>query len=116
MNFTKPHLHPLPLAHKVLGIVLVVCFLIMGLIGLILPIIPGFIFLFLAVHVLTRVSRRAAAYAHSQPWISRQLRHMDAVEKLSIGKRVRLALLVIARGTVNAIAWCVGIFKSGPRR
>ncbi len=79
--------------------------------GLILPIIPGIVFLLLAVYVLTRISRRAAAYAHNQPWFNRHMRHLNAVDTLSVGERFKLGFLVMARSVVNGIEWCVGAFK-----
>lgn len=116
MHLPKPYFRPLPLAYKVLGVVLVALFLLIGLAGLILPIIPGILFLFLALYVLTRVSRRASAYAHSQPWFNRHMRHMNAADKLSIGERVRLGLLVVARGAVSGAEWCVAALKGESKR
>lgn len=116
MHLPKPYFRPLPLAYKVIGVVLIAIFLLIGLVGLILPIIPGLLFLFLALYVLTRVSRRASAYAHSQPWVSRQLHRMNAADSLSIGERVRLALLVVARGVVRGAEWCIGALKGESKR
>lgn len=111
MHLSRPRFRPLPLIYRVLGIILVVGFLLIGLVGLILPIIPGIVFLLLAVYVLTRISRRAAAYAHSQPWFNRHMRHLDAADSLSVGERIKLGFLVMARSVVNGIEWCVGGFK-----
>ncbi|MDP1930385.1 MAG: DUF454 family protein [Gammaproteobacteria bacterium] len=116
MHLPSPRFRPLPLGYKVIGIVLIACFLLIGLVGLILPIIPGLLFLFLAFYLLTRVSQRASAYAHSQPWISRHMRQMDAADKLTIGERVRLGLLVVARSAVNGIAWCIAALKGDGKR
>ncbi len=116
MHLPTPRFRPLAFGYKVIGIVLIACFLLIGLVGLILPIIPGLLFLFLALYVLTRVSRRASAYAHSQPWFSRHLRHMDAADKLSIGERLRLALLVVARGALNGVEWCIAALNGDGKR
>jgi len=116
VHLPKPYFRPLPFAYKVIGVVLIALFLLIGLVGLILPIIPGLLFLFLALYVLTRVSRRAAAYAHSQPWVSRNLHRLNATDNLSMGERVRLALLVVARGVVKGAQWCIGALKSESRR
>ncbi|MES3006646.1 MAG: DUF454 family protein [Pseudomonadota bacterium] len=112
MHLSRPRFRPLPLIYRILGIILVVGFLLIGLVGLILPIIPGIVFLLLAVYVLTRISRRAAAYAHSQPWFNRHMRHLDAADSLSVGERIKLGFLMMARSVVNGIEWCVGGFKS----
>ena len=112
MHLSRPRFRPLSLVYRVLGIILVVGFLLIGLAGLILPVIPGIVFLLLAVYVLTRISRRAAAYAHNQPWINRHMRHLNAANSLSVGERCKLGFLVMARSLVNGIEWCVGGLKS----
>jgi len=94
---------PLPLAYRLLCVGLIVCFAIVGLIGLILPIIPGIVFLLLALYLLTRVSRRVANYMHRQPWYHQRMRDFSAASKLSWTGKIRLSLLVLARGVVDAI-------------
>ncbi len=111
MHLSRPRFRPLPLVYRVLGIILVVGFLLIGLVGLILPVIPGIVFLLLAVYVLTRISRRAAAYAHSQPWFNRHMRQLDAADSLSMSERIKLGFLLMARSVVNAVEWCVVGFK-----
>lgn len=51
----------------------VIALLVVGLLGLILPIIPGVLFLFLAALLLTRISSRAFNLAYRQPWFRAQL-------------------------------------------
>jgi len=111
VHLSRPRFRPLPLVYRVLGLILVVGFLLIGLVGLILPIIPGIVFLLLAVYVLTRISRRAAAYAHNQPWFNRHLRQLNAVDTLSVGERFKLGFLVMARGVVSGIEWCFAAIK-----
>jgi uncharacterized membrane protein YbaN (DUF454 family) len=87
----------MPLIYKIACMVLIAGFLIVGVLGLILPIIPGLLFLFLAVLLLTRVSRRAATFAHSKPWFHKNMHHWQATGGLSIGQRVKLGFLMGAR-------------------
>lgn len=94
---------PISFASKVFGVILVGVLLVIGIIGIILPIIPGILFLFLAVYVLTRVSRRAATLAHKQPWFSRYARKLDAVGDLPWGQRLKFALLVIGAATLSGV-------------
>lgn len=110
---------PLPLLYKFAGFMLVGCFLILGVIGLIMPVIPGLVFLFLALFVLTKLSRRVAAYAHSKPWFRYHLLHMQAASGLSVGARAKLGVLIVARGMVQGIEsvlfWCkrrLGVSRS----
>ena len=73
MHLPTPHFRPLPLYARVIALVLIAGFILVGILGLILPIIPGVLFLFLAALLLTRVSRRASTYAHNQPWFRKQI-------------------------------------------
>jgi uncharacterized membrane protein YbaN (DUF454 family) len=82
--------------HKCVGAVLFLILAVIGIAGLILPIIPGLVFLLLAVFVLTRVSRRAARYAHQQAWYTSSLEHVQRLSPLSLGERVRLGALLAA--------------------
>ena len=55
MHFPKPQFRPLPWGYKLLCLALIIVFTVIGLVGLILPIIPGIIFLFLAAWLVTRM-------------------------------------------------------------
>lgn len=94
---------PMSLYARLIALVLIAGFLLLGLIGLILPIIPGLLFLFLAALLLTRVSRRASDYAHSQPWFRRHLQWWRSSHALSWPQRVHLSLLLGARAALNGI-------------
>lgn len=110
MRFYKPSVKPMPWHYKLLGFGVVLCLLFLGLVGLVLPILPGIVFLFLAFFVLTKISRRAAAYAHSKPWFNYHMQHLRAANGLSFGARCKLAGLMAVRGLVDSVAagaiWC----------
>ncbi len=102
-HLTKPAFTPMPLVWKILSLVLIAAFLVIGVAGLILPVIPGVLFLFLAALLATRVSRRAARFAHQQPWFHHHLRQWQASGHLSIGERVKLAALITIRTCVRGL-------------
>lgn len=113
MHLPTPHFSPLPLYAKVIALVVIVGFIFIGIIGLILPVIPGVLFLFLAALLLTRVSRRASAYAHNQPWFRKHLQSWRASAGLSWGQRARLSFWVAARAVVQGVGAGVrGICKA----
>lgn len=93
----------MPLIYKIICMVLIAGFLVIGLLGLILPVIPGVLFLFLAVLLLTRVSRRAATFAHSQPWFHHHMHQWQATGGLSVGQRVKLGFLMTARVIIKGV-------------
>lgn len=102
MHLPKPIFRPVPLLYKIALSVVIVAFLLIGLVGLILPVIPGILFLVLALFLMTRVSRRAATYAHSQPWFHRHMRQLNATSHLSMTDRLKMGLWISARATINA--------------
>lgn len=110
MSKSRARKPALPLVYKLGAGVLIGCFLVLGIIGLIMPVLPGILFLFLALYLLTKLSRRAAAYAESKPWFNYHLRHLKASSGLGLGARVKLGLLIAARGTVQGMEavlfWC----------
>jgi len=101
VHLPKPISRPIPLLYKIALSVVIVAFLLIGLVGLILPVIPGVLFLVLAVFLLTRVSRRAATYAHSQPWFHRHMRQFNASSHLSATDRLKYGFLIGARAMIN---------------
>lgn len=113
MQLPTPHFSPLPLYAKIIALVVIAGFVLIGIVGLILPIIPGVLFLFLAVLLLTRVSRRASAYAHSHPWFRKHLQSWRASAGLTWGQRARLSFWLAARTVVQGVgAGIRGIFRT----
>ena len=111
MHFPKPQFRPLPWGYKLLCLALIIVFTVIGLVGLILPIIPGIIFLFLAAWLVTRISRRGAAYIHGQRWFNEHARPIRAAGKLSFADNMRLFLLVSARALVSGVAKATSLLK-----
>lgn len=104
MHYPRVH-RPVSFLHKCLGTALFAILAVIGLAGLILPIIPGLVFLLLAVYVLTRVSCRVARYAHQQPWYTGSMGRMQRLSPLSMGERAKLGALLAARSIVRAAQW-----------
>ena len=97
------HRHTGPVA-RILGLVLVIFLLCLGLIGLVFPLLPGLLFLLLAIYVLSRVSRRFAFLAHRNSWLRRTFRRLGHVRSLPPLDLLRLGFWVTLRGAVNALA------------
>lgn len=104
MHYPRVH-RPVSLLHKCLGTALFLILALIGIAGLILPIIPGLVFLLLAVYVLTRVSRRVARYAHQQPWYTGSMDKMQSLSPLSLAERAKLCALLAARSLLHAAQW-----------
>tara|TARA_R100001039_G_C1847592_1_gene107692 strand:+ start:421 stop:771 length:351 start_codon:yes stop_codon:yes gene_type:complete len=116
VQLPTPHFSPLPLYAKVIALVVIAGFVLIGIIGLVLPIIPGVLFLFLAALLLTRVSRRASVYAHNHPWFRKQLQSWRASAGLSWGQRARLSFWVAAKALVQGMGAAVNRVGRARRR
>ena len=104
MQLPAQSFRPMPWFARLLAMVAIVAFLVIGVLGLVLPVIPGVLFLFLAALLATRVSRRASDLAHRQPWFREQLRAWQSSDGLSTGHRLKLSFLVALRTLVSGIA------------
>jgi uncharacterized membrane protein YbaN (DUF454 family) len=118
LTMKKPEM---PFFWKMISCLVIAGLLLLGLIGLILPIIPGILFLFLALLLLTRVSGRAAAWAENHHWFNRQSRLWQRAGTLSATDRLRLVLLVGARSAIQCMQSLVALvsrnlsWKKNPR-
>ena len=94
---------PAAVLGRVLLLLLAAFLLLLGVIGLLLPIIPGIVFLGLAALVLARLSTRFADYLRHHPHYRRwhDLRRSSAT--LNWSQRCKLALLLGARSIVNTL-------------
>lgn len=77
--------------------------LVLGVVGIILPVIPGLLFLALAAILIARVSRRAANYLDEHPGWRRQQRLWERSQHLAFHERVQLASLLTVRYVVDGL-------------
>ena len=92
---------PFPL--KLIGLAVVGLFVFIGIIGLILPIIPGILFLALAAFVMAKISDRFAFYLDDHPIWQKLKRQWRSVRVLSIVEKVKLTGLYVARGLIEGL-------------
>ena len=111
MNYSDDNTHQIPFIYKALVMIVVAIFVVIGLIGLILPIIPGILFLFLAAFLLSRISSRFAYFLNNNTAWIRLMRYWRSVNFLSIAQRVRLSFWVLARTVVNGIESGISLIR-----
>ncbi|MDD9957522.1 MAG: DUF454 family protein [Gammaproteobacteria bacterium] len=103
MNYSEEHSTELPFVMKAVLMFIVGVFVIIGLIGLILPIIPGILFLGLAAGLMTKVSSRFSFHLQQNAsWIKFK-RCWRSTSFLSFTQQVKLTFLVAARSVIDAI-------------
>lgn len=93
----------MPLLFKGACLVLVGLLTLVGLVGLILPIIPGILFLFLAALLLAKVSSRFDALLHRNENMKAWRHRWDTTNALPFLQRIKLSLLLVARAVVNGV-------------
>tara|TARA_B110000858_G_scaffold77483_1_gene89792 strand:- start:31140 stop:31493 length:354 start_codon:yes stop_codon:yes gene_type:complete len=88
-------------------LVLVGLLTLVGLAGLILPIIPGILFLFLAALLLAKVSSRFDALLHKNEHMRNWLRRWNTSNSLPLFQRMKLSFLLVAKAVVNGVETAV---------
>lgn len=81
--------------------------LILGVIGLILPVIPGILFLFLGAMLLSKLSARFANYLKKYSWAQKWQSRGDSFSQMSNIQRLKLSGLMAAKSLVDSMesAW-----------
>ncbi|MFK7865503.1 MAG: DUF454 family protein [Pseudohongiellaceae bacterium] len=77
--------------------------LVLGVIGLVLPIIPGILFLFLAACFLAKLSSRFANRFNQNRFARKWKNRGDAFKQLSAGERIKLSFLYTAKSIVDSV-------------
>jgi uncharacterized membrane protein YbaN (DUF454 family) len=93
----------MPMMYNGACLVLVGLLTLLGIVGLILPIIPGLLFLFLAALLLAKVSSRFDALLHKNENMRTWRRRWDTSNALPLPLRIKLSLLLVARAVVNGV-------------
>jgi uncharacterized membrane protein YbaN (DUF454 family) len=85
------------------ALVVAVC-LIVGIAGLVLPLVPGLVFLAVAGVVAARYSPKLDGLLRGNATVARYLDEADALTTLPIGQKVRLACLLFVRALIDGVA------------
>lgn len=107
MNEKKSENGLMTMLFKGACLVLVGLLTLVGLAGLILPIIPGILFLFLAALLLAKVSSRFDTLLHRNKNMRAWRRRWNTSNSLPLLQRVKLSCLLVARAVVNGVETAV---------
>ncbi len=111
MNYPDDNTHQIPIIVKALVMIVVAIFLVIGLIGIILPIIPGILFLFLAAFLLSLISRRFAFFLNNNSTWIRCKRYLRSINFLTVAQKVKLSFWVFARTVVSGIESVIRLIR-----
>ena len=96
---------PLSLPSRILLTALTIVLTAIGLLGLLLPVIPGILLLALAAMVAARCSRRLRIWLHRRHYGQRLLAWQQRLEGLSGSDYIRLTFLTLARSLLQGLDW-----------
>ena len=88
---------------RILLFALTFVFLALGLVGLLIPILPGVLFLVAAAVCISAASPRVRRQLDANPQVRRWRRHWEAGEGLSLLKRSQLAFWLSADTAVKTV-------------
>jgi len=77
--------------------------LILGVIGLILPVIPGILFLFIGAVLLSKLSPRFAGLLKQNTWAQKWQRRAGSFRQMNNGHRLKLSFLMAAKSLVDSM-------------
>lgn len=89
---------------KLLYITIGILFLVLGIVGLIVPIIPGVLFLAGALYMLTRGSSRVQRIADENPTINGFQQKMGQFSAVSVVDRVRVTGWMMLQAVTSVMA------------
>jgi uncharacterized membrane protein YbaN (DUF454 family) len=97
---------------KVIACGVIVVFLLLGLAGLILPLLPGLLFIGIAAIVAAKVSPKFGDLLRQNPTLGAYLDRTDSFVALPWLKRIQVAALLLLKMTIDGVAWLVaGVMK-----
>lgn len=108
----KPLTPSLKLVYIVIGVLLVA----LGILGLVIPVIPGIIFLAGALYIFSRVSRRFHNWSHGHPRLRRVHYRMEQMRLVGFGARLRMVGLMCVGGFVAGVGAVAGMAARLTRR
>lgn len=98
-------------AAKLIAILIAAVCLALGIIGLVLPVIPGVLFLILAAALVARHSRRVGDRLRRHHGMRRALDHADGFLDSDAASKVKLALLYAAKAAVEGLEVTVRVVR-----
>jgi len=95
------------LAAKVIAGIVVVACLVVGVAGLVLPIIPGIVFLGIAALIVARFSPALERAMRRSPTLGGYLDQTAGFERLSLPRQIKLAAWLTLKALVDSVTWFI---------
>jgi len=92
---------------KLIAVAVIIACLALGVIGLVLPIIPGLLFLAVAAIVAAKLSPSFARTLRQNATLSSYLDRTEGIAALPLGKKVQVACLLCVKMLIDGVALLV---------
>ncbi|MFT5320321.1 MAG: uncharacterized membrane protein YbaN (DUF454 family) [Pseudohongiellaceae bacterium] len=102
-------------AGKILGFVLILVFIALGILGILLPILPGLVFLLIAALIATRHFPALAFLLEQNRYARKCLRISNSFVDLGYWDKARLCFWGMVKISVDGVSWSVRLANSGGR-
>jgi len=94
---------------KLVACVVIVACLVLGGVGLVLPIFPGLLFLVIAAAVAARLSPGFNSTLRSNPALAGYLDKIDALDGLPLGQKVQVVILLGVKMLIDGVSMVVSL-------
>ena len=102
-------------AGKILGFVLILVFIALGILGILLPILPGLVFLLIAALIASRHFPALAFLLEQNRYARKCLRMSNSFLDLGYWDKTRLCFWGMVKISVDGVSWSVRLLQSGWR-
>ena len=94
----------LSMHHKLIYLVIAVVCIMIGIVGLIIPIIPGVLFLVAAIFLMGKVSTRVKQWSDQQPLIQKIQNRLHRLQGASALNQMKVVALMSLESLVSGLA------------
>lgn len=89
--------------HKLVYLVIAVVCIMIGIVGLIIPVIPGILFLVAAIFLMGKVSTRVKRWSDQQPMIQKIQNRLHRVQGASVLNQMKVVALMSLESLVSGL-------------
>lgn len=98
---------------KVISFTLILFFVALGVLGILLPILPGLLFLFIAALIATRHFPALAFCMEQNRYTYKAMRISNGFMDLGVWDKIRLCLWGTVKITLDGVQWILGMLGRG---
>ncbi len=98
-------------ANKLISFTLIGIFIVLGILGLALPILPGILFLLIAAIMASRHSPALANYLEQNPYTAKSVHMSHRFSHLDFLGKVRICAWGVLKITMDSVEWGIRVIR-----